>query len=341
MSKLLKRLEMKRVFLQNYKPLNFKFYQNIDDFIVTEEPIKFTNRGNFIILKIEKERLGTWDLIDSLARNLNIYDNEIGYAGLKDKNATTTQYISIPRKYAKDIKKFKHPKIKILETYLHSTKLNIGDLLGNSFEINLHEVEACDVGVIEKRLHELGKVGMPNFFGYQRFGKDVKENLEKANKIIYGDLKIRDRKLEKMLISIYQSDLFNKWLAKRVEMSDGKFKLLDGEVMKSLDDLKFFTPNKINEKIIKDFEDKKIVPTGLLCGREVYRARNEAQLIEKEFDDTYIQEKGLRRDAIIFPKDIFVNYDVENKKCKLKFKLPKASYATVVVENIANQNLRV
>jgi tRNA pseudouridine13 synthase len=144
-----------------------------------------------------------------------------------------------------------------------------------------------------------------------------------------------------MLISIYQSDLFNKWLAKRVEMSDGKFKLLDGEVMKSLDDLKFFTPNKINEKIIKDFEDKKIVPTGLLCGREVYRARNEAQLIEKEFDDTYIQEKGLRRDAIIFPKDIFVNYDVENKKCKLKFTLPKASYATVVVENIANQNLRV
>lgn len=332
---------MKRVFIQNYKPLNFKFYQNIHDFIVTEEPIKFTNRGNFIILKIEKERLGTWDLIDSVARNLNIYDNEIGYAGLKDKNATTTQYISIPRKYAKDIKKFKHPKIKILETYLHSTKLNIGDLLGNSFEINLHEVEACDVGIIEKRLRELGKVGMPNFFGYQRFGKDVNENLEKANKIIYGDLKIRDRKLEKMLISIYQSNLFNKWLAKRVEISDDKFKLLDGDVMHSLIDGKFFTPNKINEKIMMDFKDANIVPTGLLCGREVYRARGKAQEIEGEFDDTYIQEKGLRRDAIIFPKDIFVNYDVENKKCKLKFRLPKASYATVVVENIANRNLRV
>ena len=332
---------MKRVFLQKYTPLKFKFYQNVDDFIVTEDPIRFTNKGNFIILKIEKERLGTWDLIDSLARNLNIYDNEIGYAGLKDKNATTTQYISIPRKYAKDIKKFKHPKIKILDTFLHSTKLNIGDLLGNSFEINLHEVEACDVGIIEKRLHEIAKVGMPNFFGYQRFGKDIKENLEKANKIIYGDLKIRDRKLEKMLISIYQSDLFNKWLAKRVEISDEKFKLLDGDVMNSLIDSKQFTPNKINEMIIKDFEDKKIVPTGLLCGRDVFRARGEAQEIEKEFDDTYIQEKGLRRDAIVFPKEIFVNYDVKEKKCKLKFKLPKASYATVLVENIANQNLRV
>ena len=331
---------MKRVFLQDYKSLDFKFYQNIDDFIVIEKPIRFTNRGNFIILKIEKQKLGTWDLIDILARNLKIYENEIGYAGLKDKNATTTQYISIPRKYAKDLKKFKHPKIKILETFLHSTKLNIGDLIANSFEINLHEVEPEIVGIIEKRLKEISKVGMPNFFGYQRFGKDVKQNLEKANKIIYGDLKIRDRKLEKMLISQYQSNFFNLWLAKRVSLSKDEFKLLDGEVMNNLKEKKYFTPNRINEKILLDFKDKKIVPTGLLCGREVYRARAAAHEIEKEFDDTYIQEKGLRRDAIVFPKDIFVNYNKEEKKCKVKFTLPKASYATVLIENIANRNLK-
>lgn len=332
---------MKRVFIQDYKKLDFKFYQNIDDFIVTEEPIRFTNKGNFIILKIKKQQLGTWDLIDTLARNLNIYDNEIGYAGLKDKNATTTQYISIPRKYSKDLKNFRHPKVKILETFLHSTKLNIGDLIGNSFEINLHDVDVKDVGVIEKRLHEISKVGMPNFFGYQRFGKDVKENLEKANKIIYGDLKIRDRKLEKMLISAYQSDFFNRWLAKRVELSNEKFKLLDGDVMHSLIDDKLFTPNKINENMIRDFEEQKITPTGLLCGRDVFRARNEARKIEEQFDDTYIQEKGLRRDAIVFPKNIFVNYKVDDKKCKVKFTLPKASYATVLIENVANKNLRV
>lgn len=332
---------MKRVFIQDYKSISFDFYQNIDDFIVVEEPIKFTNRGNFIILKVQKQKLGTWDLIDTFARNLKIYDNEIGYAGLKDKNATTTQYISIPRKYSKDLKKFRHPKVKILETYLHSTKLNIGDLLGNSFEINLHNVDVKDVGLVEKRLREISKVGMPNFFGYQRFGKDVEQNLEKANKIIYGDLKIRDRKLEKMLISAYQSNLFNKWLAKRVELSDNSFKLLDGDVFKSLFDDKFFTPNKINEKIKNDFLSQKVVPTGLLCGRDVFRARGESRKIEEKYDDTYIMEKGLRRDAIVFPKNIFVKYNMEEKKCKLKFTLPKASYATVVVENIANRNLRV
>lgn len=331
---------MKRVFLQDYKTIDFKFYQNIDDFVVTEQPIQFTNRGNFIILKVKKQKLGTWDLIDQVAKALHIYENEIGYAGLKDKNATTTQYISIPRKYAKDLKKFKHNKIEILETFLHSTKLNIGDLKGNSFEINLHEVKQEDVYLIEKRLKHIAKVGMPNFFGYQRFGKDVAQNLEKANKIIYGDLNIKDRKLEKMLISAYQSDFFNRWLAKRIELSDESFKLLDGDVMLSKKDDKFFTPNKITKKIDEDFSNELIVPTGLLSGRNVFRAKGEAKLIEQEYDDTYIQEKGLRRQALIYPKDILVKYNKADNKCKVKFTLSKGSYATVLIENIANKNLR-
>lgn len=331
---------MKRFFLQKYKPLKFKFYQNVDDFIVTEQPIEFTNKGNFIILKIKKTNLGTWDLIDKLAKGLRIYDNEIGYGGLKDKNATTTQYISIPRKYAKDIKKFKHNKIEILDTFLHRTKLNIGDLSGNTFEINLHEVKIEDVGQIEKRLKEISKVGMPNFFGYQRFGRDVKENLEKANKIIYGDLKIRDRKLEKMLISAYQSDFFNRWLVDRIENSQESFKLLNGDVMQILKDEKLFTPSKISEKTQTDFLEQKIVPTGLLSGRDVFRAKYEAREVEEKYDDTYIQEKGLRRPAIVFPKNISVKYNKETEKCKVKFTLPRGSYATVLIENIANRNLR-
>jgi len=327
---------MKRVFLQKQEKLNFKFYQNVDDFIVTEQPIKFTDRGNFIILKIKKTNLGTWDLIDKLAKGLQIYDNEIGYAGLKDKNATTTQYISIPRKYAKDIKKFKHNKIEILDTYLHKTKLNIGDLSGNAFEINLHEVEEKDLFEIQKRIKQISKIGLPNYFGYQRFGRDVKENLDKARKIIYGELKIKDRKLEKMLISAYQSDFFNRWLTKRIELSTDTYKLLSGDVMINLKDQKIFTPKSITDKIQADFNNHKTTFTGLLSGRGVYKAYGEAKEIEDQFDDTYIKEKGLRRAAIVFPKDFSVNYNKKEKKCKLKFILPKASYATVLVENIAN-----
>ncbi len=331
----------KREFLQTHKPINFKFYQNIDDFIVEEQGIKFSGRGNFIIAKIKKQSLGTWDLIDVLARGLKVYENELGYAGLKDKNATTTQYISIPRKYAKDLQKFRHPKVKILETFLHGTKLNIGDLEGNSFEINLHDVNQEDVGKIEKILKEVSKIGMPNYFGFQRFGYEGSENLEKARRYIYEDLIIKDKKISKMLVAQYQSDFFNRWLVERLKFSETKFKVLSGDVFRVYKTDKYFTPKNLTEVMLKDFEAKKIVPTGLLPGRKAFRAMHKAREIEEKYDDTYIQEKGFRRDAIIYPKDISVKYNKETKKCKLKFTLPKGSYATVLIENIANRNLKV
>jgi len=331
---------IKREFLQKHKPIGFKFYQNVDDFVVEELPIKFSGRGNFIIAKIKKKQLGTWDLIESLGRGLKIYENELGYAGLKDKNATTTQYISIPKKYSKDLKNFRHNKIEILETTLHGSKLNIGDLEGNRFEINLHGVKMEDVGKIEKLLKQISKIGMPNYFGFQRFGFEGKENLEKARKYIYEDLIIKDRKISKMLVSAYQSDFFNKWLVERLKNSTDSFKPLSGDVFREYSKDKFFTPKNLNEKILKDFEDKKIVPTGLLPGRQAFRSMYEARTIEEKYDDTYIQEKGYRRDAIVYPKDISVNYNKQTNKCKVRFSLPKGSYATVLIENIANRNLK-
>ena len=331
---------VKREFIQTHKPIKFKFFQNENDFIVEENPIKFANRGNFIILKLRKKNLGTWDLIEKISKQLKLYENEIGYAGLKDKNATTTQYISIPKKYSKELKNFRVKNIEILETFLHTSKLNIGDLESNSFEINLHEVKEEDVGKIEKLLEEISNIGMPNYFGYQRFGKDGALNIEKAKALVFEDLTIKDRKVAKMLISQYQSDFFNSWLVQRVKKSKEKFELLNGDVFRAYLDNKLFTPKKLNENIIKDFQDKKIVPTGLLPGRKVFRSINEARELEEKYDDLYIQEKGLRRDAIVYPKKITMKYNNQSQELKLNFILPKGSYATVLIENIANFNLK-
>ncbi len=332
---------IKREFFQKHEVIKFKFFQNENDFIVEELPIKFTGRGNFIVAKIKKKNLGTWDLLDKLSRSLRVYENELGYAGLKDKNATTTQYISIPRKYAKDLKKFRHAKIEIQETFLHSSKLNIGDLEGNIFEINLHEVNQEDVRKMEKILKEICKIGMPNYFGFQRFGHEGEKNLEKARKYIYEDLIIKDRKIAKMLVSAYQSDFFNKWLVHRLNKSNESFKIFDGDVFREYSKNNFFTPKNLNEKILKDFENKKIVSTGLLPGRYAFRSISKAREIEEKYDDIYIQEKGYRRDALVYPKNIAIKYNKETKKCKLKFSLPKGSYATVLIENIANKNMKV
>ncbi len=108
---------IERFYPRNDKILNFKFVQNDEDFIVEEQAMKFSGSGSFLVLKIEKTNCDTWELIDRLSNFLNVFSNDIGYAGLKDKRATTIQYISIPKKYSKDIKLFKHKKIQILDTF--------------------------------------------------------------------------------------------------------------------------------------------------------------------------------------------------------------------------------
>ncbi|MFK2822928.1 tRNA pseudouridine(13) synthase TruD [Arcobacter sp. YIC-80] len=329
---------IKRVYNHSAKVLNFEFIQNENDFIVDEIPLRFSNSGNFIILKVKKVNLDTWDLIETFAKYLNIYTNEIGYAGLKDKKATTTQYISIPKKYLKKIQTFRSNKIQILETILHNKKLNIGDLKGNRFRINLHNTSLEDLNHIQRRLKKISKEGLLNYFGYQRFGRDVEENLRKAKELIEGEKIIKDRKLSKMLIMAYQSNFFNSWLVNRTKTSKTNFDLINGDVFLDIKKQKYITPKIITKTIEDSFSIKNIVPTGLLPGRKVFRAIGEARAIEEKFDDTYIQDKGYRREAIIFPKDVICKFSNDKNICTLEFSLSKGSYATVLVEYLANKN---
>ncbi|MBU4110354.1 tRNA pseudouridine(13) synthase TruD, partial [bacterium] len=316
---------MNREYLHENKEIKFTFEQNQKDFIVDEIGLEYKGRGNFLVLLVRKVELTTWDMIAEFAAFLNLPAEKIGYAGLKDKHATTTQYISVEAKYENAIKKFKHPQIKILKSMRHTHSIRMGDLVGNRFSINLFGVEPIEAGQIEKLARKAEKVGMPNYFGYQRFGRD-EDSIEQAKEMISGELHIEDTKVKKFLISIYQSQFFNEWLRERVllsrEQNEGNFMLLNGDIYLA-NDGKLFTPKNVPQK---DFEDKKVVPTGLLCGRGVFRARDEAREIEEKYDDEFLYEKGLRREAIVFPKDVVYNYNKNFSIFNIAFTLPKGSY---------------
>lgn len=276
-------------------------------------------------------------MIAVFAQYLAIPAQKIGYAGLKDKHATTTQYISVESKHEKILKKFYHRHIKILDTIRHSHSIRMGDLFGNRFSINLYEVDAIDSGRIEKVARKIAKNGLPNYFGYQRFGRD-EESIEQAREMIKGELFIDDAKLKSFLISVYQSHYFNKWLRKRILLSKehekSKFMLLKGDVYMSKDG-KLSTPKDIP---LKEFISKKLVPSGLLCGRDVFRAKGEAREIEEKYDDIFLQEKGSRREALVYPSDLECRYVKKETMLNISFTLPKGSYATVFLESLAGKN---
>jgi len=327
----------KREYLVENK-VDFKFTQTPKDFIVDELPLgEFKGSGNYIILKVRKVEFTTWDMIAVFGEFLNIPAQKIGYAGLKDKHATTTQYISVDAKYEKSLKKFHNKNIKILSMTKHDKSIRMGDLSGNRFTINLQEVTNIEAGRIEKIARKTSKNGLPNYFGYQRFGRD-NDSIAQAKEMIAGDLHIADAKVKNFLISIYQSEFFNQWLRERVvfsrENNEGKFALLDGDVYIT-NKGKITTPKTIPTK---DFDNHKLTPTGLLCGRDVFRSRDAARVIEEKYDDEFLQEKGHRRAALVFPEDIVCKYIKKETTLSISFSLAKGSYATVFLESIAGKN---
>jgi len=342
--------------IYSHAPINFHFNKNSENFFVEEIPLyPFDHTGEWSMLKIRKKDLTTNDLIKEFAK-LGISKRDIGYAGLKDKDGLTVQWISIPRKDRDKINRLTNNKIKILQKDLHRNKLKIGHLKGNKFFVRLKKVLPVDAKRIERVLIDIKKFGIPNFFGYQRFGK-YGDNFNQAKEFIFGDKFIKDKRTQKFLISAYQSKLFNDWLMERIKLSnifdmDKKeleflgyskdliefvkqqkhpFKLLPIDVMSHYP----FGRNFYLEEDFERFYKKEIVPTGLLPGKKAMRAKEFARSIEEKYDDL-LPAKGDRRSAWIFPEILEKNYIKEKAWYEIAFILPKGSYATVLIEILKN-----
>ena len=142
-----------------------------EDFVVEELPAYLPcGTGEHLFLLVEKQGLTTLDLVRRLARQCNIAERDIGYAGMKDARGMTRQWLSLPASAAQGRLSETNDRFRILKTALHRNKLRIGHLRGNRFRILLREVEEQALPHAQAILCELAARGVPNRFGAQRFG---------------------------------------------------------------------------------------------------------------------------------------------------------------------------
>ncbi len=359
---------MKKIYAYNHQPIYFDFKQTVDRFFVEEIPIfNFIDRGPYLILKIKKSDISTFKLISIIAQATNSKYREIGYAGLKDKNATTIQYISIPEIYERDIiKNLTTQKIEILDSSYSKFPIKIGQLKGNKFAIILNRVTPKANLKIREIAQKIHREGMPNYYGYQRFGKDNRSYIQ-GREIAHSGKRLRGAK-EKLLVSAYQSHLFNEWLSTRISISKtiynnsidkaskllsypkvllevlaeqpNFFKLFIGDDMRYYPDGKSYPLQDLNLSCSR-FLAKLESPTGLVCGAGTDRALSDARYLEEKFDDAELYcLKGDRRFAWVWPENLAFSYDKKRAQLRFQFYLPKGSYATTFLEEIAKRSLK-
>ncbi|MBE9818843.1 tRNA pseudouridine(13) synthase TruD [Campylobacter concisus] len=365
----------KPLYALTHAPIEAYFSKNSDDFVVREIPLyEFSGDGEHLIVEISKKDMTTQEALHVLSEVTGAKMRDFGYAGLKDKQGMTTQFISMPRKFESNLANFSHEKIKILSLNAHKNKLRIGHLKGNSFFIRLKKVLPSNAKKLEQAFVSIDKMGYANYFGYQRFGKfgdNAATGLELLKNGTINGKKSKNPKLNDFLISAYQSDLFNRWLSKRVEISKfaqdfslGElaqiypyldnailknlksqkrfFKLIGGEVLGHYPHGKCFLCEDLDAEGAR-FDARDITSCGLIAGAKAYEAQGAARMVEDQVfaqaNEYKAKMTGSRRFAWCYLEDTSYKYNEEKAHFTINFTLQKGSYATVVLEEILHKNI--
>lgn len=202
-------------------------------------PYPALGEGAHLFVQIEKVDLATWDAVRHVLAAWGRADrrSSAGAAGMKDKAAVATQWFSIEWPESEVLpdpgpialpEGLEGASLQVLQVRRHPHKLRTGHVAHNRFRIRIRD--AAHPERAQPVAEALRRVGLPNRYGPQRFGRDG-DNAQMARAILAGDRRApRDRGRLRLLMSALQSDLFNRVLDDR--LVDGSWRqALEGDLM--------------------------------------------------------------------------------------------------------------
>ena len=292
-----------------------------EDFIVKEIATLPLGKGNYNYYLLEKKGWTTLEIVKRLAQFLQILLQSIGFAGNKDKQAVTSQYISVLGVSRKKVEQFSLPDVTLTYQGSGDKRLRLGDLEGNAFDIVVRDLP-------ERKALSLTKI--KNCFDEQRFGVE-KHNVPVGKALVQGRFKdacdilelqyegrdylkaIRKvpKKLLRLYVSSYQSYLWNS-VAEKID---------DVETIPLVGFLTAFTGKvgMLYKTLLKN-EDVKLEDFLLKSMPELSSEGDERPLYIAVKDFSYSCEEDE-----LHPMKF---------KCLLHFTLPKGAYATMVVKQL-------
>ena len=163
-------------FITNTKPTGGIIREENEDFYVEEVPLQMpTGEGQNTWIQIEKNGRTTLDVVLDIAKILHISRKRTGFAGMKDRSAITRQWLCVSNMTKEELPNLEDQlhNVKILDIQQSQKKLRMGQLKGNKFKLNIKNTNnpAEDKEIAEEVLESLKKTGVPNYYGYQRFGE--------------------------------------------------------------------------------------------------------------------------------------------------------------------------
>lgn len=161
-----------------------KIKQIPEDFVVREvfekQPVRKGHRtedSDYVWFTLKKTDYNLFRAIKTISRRLGVSFKRFGYAGTKDKRAVTYQRVSVWKVPVERLENLRLRDIELSDFEEKRERINLGDLKGNEFRITVRDIglEGKELEKeIRKRIRKIGKEGLINFFGSQRFGSKRK-----------------------------------------------------------------------------------------------------------------------------------------------------------------------
>ena len=307
------------------------------DFAVSEElPFALRGDGEHDWLFVEKSGLTTWQAAERLARAAGVHPKQVGFAGMKDRQAVTQQWFSIPRARRTTAEPvFEDAELRVLKRDRHRRKLKRGAHRGNRFRIVVRRFADVD-GDSEERLVKLRGQGMPNYFGSQRFGRDGR-NIELAHRLFSG---ARLPRLQKsMALSAARALIFNDVLSQRV--GDGCWnRFVDGDVAGLDGSASVFPVEGDGGDLAHRVEELDVHPTGPLWGSGTPMVSGAALVYEKCAADRHAElAEGLAHSLRMSRRPLRarikqLEWAIEDDSLTLSFALGRGQYATTLLREL-------
>lgn len=141
------------------------------DFVVEEIPLyEPCGEGEHLYLTVRKTNVSHDECVRQVAEAFHVSSRDVGCAGRKDFHAVTTQMLSVYLRGKKPIVPTAIGNLEVVSHSYHANKLRLGHLVGNRFVLRVRDMQADSLLGVQEKLNELRAVGLPNFFGPQRFG---------------------------------------------------------------------------------------------------------------------------------------------------------------------------
>jgi len=322
------------------------------DFVVDEElPYAPSGAGDHVFVRIEKRGLTSPVAAQRLARALGVRERDIGIAGMKDRHAVTTQWMSLPPPVTPEqaLAIVADDGLRILEAQRHNHKLRTGHVRANRFVLRIRGVAPDAADHARAVLAALAQPpGAPNWYGEQRFGRDG-DNAARGKALVTGERPLgRDRRMDRLMVSALQSQLFNDWLVAR--LADGLYRtVIAGDVLHKRGGGMFACedPATDHARLLAG----ELVITGPMFGDHMrapadgsLAAEREAAILARHglergsFARVRAIAEGTRRDATIEVADVAVRTpdgtDGDGSTLEVAFTLPGGAYATTVMREI-------